>query len=188
MKNLNIFIGSTARRWSEKIDGNRLLLGNRLDKEQHNTVLVPNHFPTSETKEYSRYNEYLKQASIDYPLYLNSQKIENQNYFNEIAFFVENYKDITVIVASGGLFGNTFTPLVLNLLLEKKKNIRLIIQQTDIHFLKDREQRLINYVEQHYKISIHLVQIKNIHHKHGNQKLDVVLNDFDKLAISQINH
>ena len=77
MKTLNIFIGSTARRWAEKIEGNKLLLGNRLDKKQNDNVIYPIYFPTNETKEYSKYTNYLAQISSNYDLYLESQKVEN---------------------------------------------------------------------------------------------------------------
>ncbi len=188
MQHLNIFIGSTAQRWSESINGNKLLLGNRLDFQYNSSVLTLEDFPTNELKEYSKYSEYLKLLADDYTFYLDFQKQDHSKYLLEIGRVAKDYDNISVIVASGGLFGNTLTPLVLSILEKTNKNVQLIIQQTNIAFLKERELRLVNYINKYYKTSIDLVQIKNIHHQYGNQKLDVIFNDFDKLAITQINH
>lgn len=188
MQNLNIFIGSTARRWSESISGNKLLLGNNLDKEHNESIITPQDFPTSEIYAHSKADECWKQMSNNFSLYIESQKQNNLDYLSKIEVEINKYNNVNLIAASGGLFGNTFTPLVLSILKRKNKNVQLIIQKTNIGFLKKKEEMLINHIKQNSNVSCHFIELDDLKNKFGNEKLDVVFNVLDELVITQINH
>ena len=186
MESLNVFIGSTAVRWSEKIKGHNLLLDT--NQEKNKNVLSPSSFPSNETKEIKAYNFKFELLKNNYNNFIDivESDLECVDFLSEVQTEIKKYNHINIIVASGGLFGNTFTPIVLSYI-ENHQSANIYIQKSKVEFLWEKENLLLDYVNENFNITPIIIEIENFVEKFKKDTLDKALSELDKVALAKIN-
>ena len=183
-KTLYVYIGTVANKWSHKTKSDhKLRIGTQEDKKAD---IIFNGFITKQRPEFLDYRLTKIKLKNDSAYYLDLITFKYKKQFNQIKKVADNYSKISLMVAPGGLFGSSVTPILIELLSDNQIELSFSSFNNDLG--KEDEALLLNLIVKYKKLDTKKIYLQNMD-KLKDLKMSEFLDLLDKKVEKHItNH